>query len=118
MTSRGFLIRFIDIGLIVLFGFVMISGIESLSQVELSQVAPVEQVPVEEVERTFVTVAIASDGTFTVADPASGGVMAAGFERADRGRDGRMRSARGRQEPADGLRSGGGRMIACATGRS
>jgi biopolymer transport protein ExbD len=83
MTSRGFLIRFIDIGLIVLFGFVMISGIESLSQVELSQVAPVEQVPVEEVERTFVTVAIASDGTFTVADPASGGVMAAGFERAD-----------------------------------
>ena len=36
MTSRGFLIRFIDIGLILLFGFVMISDIESLSQVELS----------------------------------------------------------------------------------
>lgn len=83
MTSRGFLIRFIDIGLIVLFGFVMISDIESLSQVELSQAAETEEAPKEEAERAFVTVAIAPDGSFTLADPVTGGVLAAGVQTAD-----------------------------------
>ena len=36
MASRGFLIRFIDIGLIVLFGFLMISEIENATRVELA----------------------------------------------------------------------------------
>jgi biopolymer transport protein ExbD len=83
MTSRGFLIRFIDIGLIVLFGFVMISDIESLSQVELSRAAEAQEVDEDETERAFVTVAIAPDGSFAVADPATGDVMAAGVDRVD-----------------------------------
>ena len=36
MASRGFLIRFIDIGLIVLFGFLMISEIDASSRVDLA----------------------------------------------------------------------------------
>ena len=83
MTSRGFLIRFIDIGLIVLFGFVMISDIESLSQVELSQAAEAAETPEDEAERAFVTVVIAPNGSFTLADPMGGGVLAAGVQDAD-----------------------------------
>jgi biopolymer transport protein ExbD len=83
MTSRGFLIRFIDIGLIVLFGFILISDIENLSQVELSRAAETQEVDDDRVERAFVTVAIAPDGSFAVADPASGDVLAAGVNRID-----------------------------------
>ena len=36
MATRGFLIRFIDIGLIVLFGFLMISDIDTMSRVDLA----------------------------------------------------------------------------------
>ena len=39
MATRGFLIRFIDIGLIVLFGFLMISDIDMLSRVDLASEA-------------------------------------------------------------------------------
>ena len=70
MTSRGFLIRFIDIGLIVLFGFVMISDIENSSQVELSAAADVQTEEEPEVERAFVTVAIAPNGVFSILDAA------------------------------------------------
>jgi biopolymer transport protein ExbD len=83
MTSRGFLIRFIDIGLIVLFGFILISDIENLSQVELSRATEAQEVDDDAVERAFVTVAIAPDGSFALADPASGDLLAAGVERVD-----------------------------------
>lgn len=73
MASRGFLIRFIDIGLIVLFGFLMISDIEASSRVELADSRPDEQEEVEPEEervRAFVLVEIGGDGFFRVSDPA------------------------------------------------
>jgi biopolymer transport protein ExbD len=74
MASRGFLIRFIDIGLIVLFGFLMISDIEAASRVELADSRPdaqEEATPEEETPRAFVLVEIGGDGIFRVSDPAS-----------------------------------------------
>lgn len=75
MASRGFLIRFIDIGLIVLFGFVMLSDIDVLSQVEMSTAddAPQEDVVLE---RAVVSVTIGADGVFTVSDVETGSVLA------------------------------------------
>jgi biopolymer transport protein ExbD len=83
MRSRGILIRFIDIGLIVLFGFILISDIENLSQVELSRAPDTPEVHEDEAERVFVTVAIAADGSFALADPGTGQVLAAGVDRID-----------------------------------
>ena len=78
MASRGFLIRFIDIGLIVLFGFLMISEIETGTRVELA--SPVaeqeEEEETPEEKRAFTTVEIAPDGSFTVRDPGSGEIVA------------------------------------------
>ena len=72
MASRGFLIRFIDIGLIVLFGFLMISDIESSSRVELADAseAPEEEIEPEEEERRFILVEILPSGAYAVSDPA------------------------------------------------
>ena len=77
MASRGFLIRFIDIGLIVLFGFLMISDIESSSRVELASAgdAPEEEVEPEEEERGFVLVEILAAGGYAVSDPQDTGVL-------------------------------------------
>jgi len=82
MASRGFLIRFIDIGLIVLFGFVMLSDIDVLSQVEMStgDESQQEEPPVE---RTVVTVAIASDGVFSLVDAESGTVISSAVSAVD-----------------------------------
>ena len=72
MATRGFLIRFIDIGLIVLFGFLMISDIDALSHVDLAgttqEVAEPAEVS-EDDERGFVAVDILPDGRFLVSDP-------------------------------------------------
>ena len=71
MASRGFLIRFIDIGLIVLFGFLMISDIDVSSRVELADTSsePEESVEEEEREQAFVLVEITATGAFLVSDP-------------------------------------------------
>ena len=68
MASRGFLIRFIDIGLIVLFGFLMISDIEASTRVDLAGgVAEIDQPGVEpEEDLAVITVDIGADGSFTV----------------------------------------------------
>lgn len=72
MATRGFLIRFIDIGLIVLFGFLMISDIDALSRVELAgapqSVAEPAEVT-EDDERGFIAVDILPDGRFVLSDP-------------------------------------------------
>ena len=76
MASRGFLIRFIDIGLIVLFGFLMISDIDASSRVDLAGAAPESEVletPPEEEERAFIIVEITADGRFVVYEPAASG---------------------------------------------
>ncbi len=75
MASKGFLIRFIDIGLIVLFGFVMLSDIEVLSQVEMST-GDDSQEEESSIERTMITVAIGADGAFSLIDFESGSVFA------------------------------------------
>jgi biopolymer transport protein ExbD len=72
VASRGFLIRFIDIGLIVLFGFLMISDIEASSRVELADTRPDDEEPSvveEERARAFVLVEIGGDGMFRLSDP-------------------------------------------------
>lgn len=73
MATRSFLIRFIDIGLIVLFGFLMISDIEASSRVELGGAAEVEEeLPDSSDDQSFVLVEIAADGAFIVGDPGAG----------------------------------------------
>ena len=70
MATRGFLIRFIDIGLIVLFGFLMISDIEASTRVELAGSPDSTEAPVEpEAETGYVLVRIAADGSFVVGAP-------------------------------------------------
>jgi hypothetical protein len=71
MASRGFLIRFIDIGLIVLFGFLMISDIDAASHVELADTlgdAPETETEDEE-ERGVILVDIGPTGTYTISEP-------------------------------------------------
>lgn len=73
MASRGFLIRFIDIGLIVLFGFLMISDIESFSRVELAVAdGEIDVELLDEEERAFLVVKISAQGFFSVSDPRLG----------------------------------------------
>jgi biopolymer transport protein ExbD len=77
MASRGFLIRFIDIGLIVLFGFLMISDIEMSSRVELTVTEGEADVSRDDQEeRAFLVVEIAADGSFSVTDSRSGDATA------------------------------------------
>lgn len=72
MATRGFLIRFIDIGLIVLFGFLMISDIEASSRVELAgSEEAAEEAPEPEEDRAFVVVEITPGGTFVVGERVS-----------------------------------------------
>ena len=80
MATRGFLIRFIDIGLIVLFGFLMISDIERSSRIELDlSTEQAERPSTVPDERRFFAVEIAADGVFKVADAQSGAVFADGL---------------------------------------
>jgi biopolymer transport protein ExbD len=75
MATRGFLIRFIDIGLIVLFGFLMISDIDVSSRVDLASPLDAEEEPdtSEVEERAFILVEIGADGAYRVSDPREGG---------------------------------------------
>lgn len=71
MATRSFLIRFIDIGLIVLFGFLMISDIEASSRVELASASGDDEEVVEEEpeERALVFVTVMPDGGFALSEP-------------------------------------------------
>ncbi len=83
MATRGFLIRFIDIGLIVLFGFLMISDIDAMSRVDLAgarqEVAETAEVT-EDDERGFIVVDILPDGRFLLSDPRDPGAVSMGAE--------------------------------------
>lgn len=81
MATRGFLIRFIDIGLIVLFGFLMISDIEAASRVELAGSPESAEETVEpDAETAYVVVRIAADGAFLVGAPEAAPEERARFE--------------------------------------
>ncbi|QXD15902.1 biopolymer transporter ExbD [Rhodocaloribacter litoris] len=65
--GSGFLLRFIDIGLIILFGFLMITDIQIFSQIKMPGRA--EDATVPDAQRlSFVTVEILPGGRFTVVE--------------------------------------------------
>ena len=73
MATRGFLIRFIDIGLIVLFGFLMISDIEAATRVELAGSPESTEEPEGAPDETvFVVVSVEPDGSFRIGRPEAG----------------------------------------------
>lgn len=79
MATRGFLIRFIDIGLIVLFGFLMISDIEASSRVELGGATDEVDESVEDDQgQAFILVEVAADGSFVVGEAPSGRIASVG----------------------------------------
>lgn len=70
MATRGFLIRFIDIGLIVLFGFLMISDIDASTRVDLAGTASEVEEPEDQEETTaYLVVDVTPSGAFEVVDP-------------------------------------------------
>lgn len=101
MASRGFLIRFIDIGLIVLFGFLMISDIEASSRVELASAGGDEEevAPDEPDERQLIFVTVRPDGAFLLSEPDSL-APAAGLVRGTEGLAGALTARRERHEAA------------------
>lgn len=80
MATRGFLIRFIDIGLIVLFGFLMISDIDAMSRVDLAGARQEVAETAEDDERGFIVVDILPDGRFLLSDPRDPGAVSMGAE--------------------------------------
>lgn len=75
----GFLIRFIDIGLIVLFGFLAISDIESFSRIDMPGSSQ-DQTTEDPQEMTMLTVEIAPNGRFTVIERESERVPCRGVD--------------------------------------
>lgn len=65
MRRSSFLIRFIDVGLIILFGFIMISDINIRSQIRLPSGDDYSET---EVKRTLIIVSIKDNGTFGVTE--------------------------------------------------
>lgn len=66
MRRRGYLLRFIDLGLIILFGFLMISDITVISQVTLPGKSDEPADPAEEDNKMFLGVSIQEDGSYQV----------------------------------------------------
>lgn len=65
MRRRGYLLRFIDLGLIILFGFLMISDITVISQVTLPGKSDADAAPSPE-QLVYRGVSIQDDGQFQV----------------------------------------------------
>ena len=70
MQRSSFLIRFIDIGLIILFGFITISDIDTYSRIDMPG-SDQSNTSDDPQEMTLVTVEIAPGGRFTVVERAS-----------------------------------------------
>ncbi len=68
MKNSSFLIRFIDIGLIILFGFVIISDITVRSHIELPSSDPDEQEAPEESEMSLIVINIDPDNVYRLSD--------------------------------------------------
>ncbi|MFN0098428.1 MAG: ExbD/TolR family protein [Gemmatimonadaceae bacterium] len=78
MGGRGYLIRFIDIGLIVMFGFIQISDIVEVTPVDLASPVAAASAPAEQTRRVLL-VRIGADGAF--AAEVSGRAFATGLTR-------------------------------------
>jgi biopolymer transport protein ExbD len=78
MGGRGYLIRFIDIGLIVMFGFIQISDIVEVTPVDLAAPVAAASAPAAPARRVLV-VRIGADGAF--AAEVSGRAFATGLIR-------------------------------------
>ena len=74
MRSSGFLIRFIDIGLIVLFGFLWISDIDTYSRIDMPGSQP-SQPQSETSEISYLRVQIEPGGIFTVISQETSGAL-------------------------------------------
>ena len=74
MRKNTFLIRFIDIGLILLFGFIVISDITIRSQIELPGSDPGE--PQQDRQPHVVTIQIMGEDGFRLYDPQSESFLA------------------------------------------
>ncbi len=68
MRNSSFLIRFIDIGLIILFGFVIISDITVRSHIDLPSTDPDDQELNEQDELTLIVINIDPDQVFRLSD--------------------------------------------------
>jgi biopolymer transport protein ExbD len=68
MRNSSFLIRFIDIGLIILFGFVIISDITVRSHIDLPSSDPEDQEITEESELSLIVINIDPDHVFRLSD--------------------------------------------------
>jgi biopolymer transport protein ExbD len=66
LSSSGFLIRFIDIGLILLLGFLWISDISSFTHIEMPNKPPEQSEASQQQSLTFVRVDVAKAGQFVV----------------------------------------------------
>ncbi len=66
MRRRGYLLRFIDLGLIILFGFLMISDITVISQVTLPGKSDEPADPEENDDQVHLGITIAPDGKYEV----------------------------------------------------
>jgi biopolymer transport protein ExbD len=66
MKRSGFIVRFIDVGLIVLFGFLYLSDISVEANIQLP--GEQENAPTPPEDRTTIEVEILGDGTFVVRD--------------------------------------------------
>lgn len=66
MQRRGYLIRFIDIGLIILFGFLMISDLTIISQIQLPGKDLSAPPPEEAVEQRWYHIRVSEAGIFSI----------------------------------------------------
>ena len=68
MHRRGYLLRFIDLGLIILFGFLMISDITVISQITLPGKSDEPGDPQTDENQVYLGVAILGDGQYQIID--------------------------------------------------
>ena len=83
MRRRGYLWRFIDLGLIILFGFLMISDITVISQVTLPGKSDESNDPPAEEAITYLGVAIQGNGSYEILNLADKSPMHVGINSAE-----------------------------------
>ena len=83
MHRRGYLLRFIDLGLIILFGFLMISDITVISQVTLPGKSEEQADPPTDESQIYMGVLIQNDGQYEIVDLADRSQLHVGIKSAE-----------------------------------